>query len=1152
MSVKTVSNISNAYSTGGGGHNYEQQVQAMFLLSLLVDGFCPVLNKQVNEIHFQAKYDGYDVDDFVVITSSGKLLCQVKHSICISKSNRSFLSFISSAWSDYNKELFDKENDYIALVTEQIPFNAHQSLRFLHEMAIGSIDEREFYEKVGLNNFSSDNNRKVLTIIENCIEETHNAKPTQLEIWSFIKHFILLIFDLDCSESTNYALSTTLIKLSSSIESRTVWSRLVEYASLCNQSAASISKQNIDKSILDLFALNQNIQVQPVPVSEVDPFVLTVALIGTWRKDNGFDQHTIESISGLKYTVFESKAKNMLIQKPEYLCLSNGIWSVKNKEELLDQCKGMLFDDTIERTIVATQEVLSKSSKIIAVQPKYYYSSLDEYDNSVEIRNELSKSLCWINRHLSEISNCNKEKIETALNQMVKSLLNNANWILLASLRSCIQYLAELSPEVFLSSIELNIIDNPQEIVALFPCKDSTSFGQPNYITELLWALEVLAWSPEYLVRAIRVLGMLEALPYEQTNWHNTPINSIVSILLPCYPQTIADKDKRKNALSCLKTDNPNVYWNVIKMLLPNRTTSTTRTPKPQYLTIKMTEKTEVTNKELIDEYSYLLNIAVETCSNNAEKLAELSDQLVYMNENTLICYLVFVEKAFEEGTDEQKFSLWLQLKKEIVRIKPTEKMIIAKYLDRIQSVLEKHAPEDIRIKYRVIYLADNFLLENEYAADSWDYLENKKNEAVYDIYIQYGISETESFGRSVSNKFDVAYRLGKSLTIIDVSGIIDACFIGDVSKEFSARCIEEFVNNHQPETLLETSLCQKDEAFIVDLLSKIRFSFGMLEVVNRLIPSNYKYMEKAIMPYTLIGDDNAQLTYIVKSLMSCKRYVTALNLLSHSEYQGVIDLDTLFNLLKLVGTVESIGNETLDHYAVLEVLDWFQNQESISLESRSEIDFIYLPIFDDSIIKPHALYTRLSIEPEYFCDLIELFFKKDVAENKNKGKNKKTVVLNDAISERLFKILFKFQVVPGTDWNGNFDKNKFILWFSFVKNWSKVNKRYAVTMHTVGSGLSYSQLDSDRLPDKTIIEILNKAENEELRRGYFLGIVNQRGAHVVDPEGKPEYELAKEYSIRADVVEARGYSRYAELLRDISHHYEKEAERNINSSKNN
>lgn len=69
---------------------------------------------------------------------------------------------------------------------------------------------------------------------------------------------------------------------------------------------------------------------------------------------------------------------------------------------------------------------------------------------------------------------------------------------------------------------------------------------------------------------------------------------------------------------------------------------------------------------------------------------------------------------------------------------------------------------------------------------------------------------------------------------------------------------------------------------------------------------------------------------------------------------------------------------------------------------------------------------------------------------------------------------------------------------------------RYAITMQTVGSGLSYASLDDNGLPSYIVMEELNKPENEEMRRGYYIGIINQRGVHWVDSEGKEELELAK------------------------------------------
>ncbi|RHG26290.1 hypothetical protein DW265_06715 [Dorea longicatena] len=158
---------------------------------------------------------------------------------------------------------------------------------------------------------------------------------------------------------------------------------------------------------------------------------------------------------------------------------------------------------------------------------------------------------------------------------------------------------------------------------------------------------------------------------------------------------------------------------------------------------------------------------------------------------------------------------------------------------------------------------------------------------------------------------------------------------------------------------------------------------------------------------------------------------------------------------------------------------------------------------------------------------------------------------MNKSLSDRLCEILFQFKVTPGIDWNGNFDAKRFDYWMKTVKTWSRDNDRYEAAMHTVGSGLSYAELDEDKLPQTAVIEELNRVENDELRRGYYLGTINQRGAHWVDPEGKPELELAEDYENRANIAESRGYSRYAGILRVIADEFKREAKRNILEARN-
>ena len=450
-----------------------------------------------------------------------------------------------------------------------------------------------------------------------------------------------------------------------------------------------------------------------------------------------------------------------------------------------------------------------------------------------------------------------------------------------------------------------------------------------------------------------------------------------------------------------------------------------------------------------------------------------------------------------------------------------------------------------LRLRYRQLYLGKRCLFDKGNYSSTWRWLENEKRIAVKEIFEQYGIEETEAFGHYVKNIQDVATKLGCSLTSAQMSNVITACYLGLLTKDFTVLCVESYINKYGADKLLETSLCKMEENFILEILSSIPFSLELLQLVKHVLSDDVKYWEKASMPYCCGGDDIEELCTIIENLISCKRYVTAINIVGRSVFEAKLDPNSIQNLLRLAGTEESVNNETIDNYAVQKIIRWLQKQECISLEQLSDIEFIYLPVFEtDSEVKPHALNTRLSLDPDYFCSMMELFYKKH-------SDQKHEIELNNGIKDRLIKILFQFKVTPGYGWKGTFDEKRFRFWMDSVKNWSEENDRYVITMQTVGSGLSYAPLDVEKLPLRPIIEELNKPENHEMRRGYYLGILNQRGVYFVDPEGKPEKELAKDYNDRANAVESKGYSRYANVLRQISFYYNKEAMQNISGALN-
>ena len=1150
MTKNTVAKISNSFSTGGGGFNFERNIQAMFLLTLLIKGFCPVINEPTKKVCFQAKRLGYDVDDIVIFThrgqSEGKILCQIKHSIRINKKNRTLQEVINASWIDFNKENFDKQKDKIVLAVAQIDFKYQHSLKFLYNQAKTSISEKDFFNKVNLPNYSSDSNRKVLNSIRYCISKANGNKyPTDFELWEFCKVFVLMLFDLDYTdESINRVLIINLIKSNCNIDPFLVWSRLLEYSSYCDQNSAYIDIDSFDSEIKDFFYHKQVVLVQPPKlISPVDRFLPIVSLIGSWRENNYFDRTVIEKISGYKYEEFENIARSLLINNPDYFKLNNGVWKVIHKKELLEQFSKLFFDDLIERLFDSANKIYKQENKSLENKISYYIQSTDIYDNSLELRNSLLESMCLIKCNFSLFSNCNKEKLNTLTILFVRDILHDCECKRWLSLNKYLRYIVELEPYTFLKELESNIINNPKEILKLFPKQSSDYFMQDNNISELLWSLEVLAWSPDYMVSSIRCLGLLEALDYEKTNWNNTPINSIISILLPRYPQTLADYNTQKNALIGLQKDSSEVFWNVIIKLLPERVNSVMCNPKPRFMPIVIPDNISVNNKDMCNQYSMIMNLAVDFSKDKENRLAELVKTIAYMSETTLSRFLDYINKIDFSNSEEKIFNIWLNLCNYLN--KNTSSKVFRKQNERIKKIIRKIEPKDIKIKYKKLYLSKYVCSDKNDFLSDWDKLEKNKIKAIHQIFTKYGFKAVEAFGYSVNNLNDVGFKLGLKTSQKNVSLAIKNYYENTLDKIFFASFLCGFCKAQGAKSLLKTTLKKYNPIFISDVLSLVPFYDDLIPVVTKLLTKDDLYWEKASIAYTYQDSEIETLQLIVKKLLNSRRFITAINVIGHSNYKKAIAIKDLYNLLWQAGTEESIGNENLDIYSAQKLIGWLQEQKEIDIESLSNIEFIYLPILDRySRVRTKALDTRLSLDADYFCNMIERYYKKH-SETKSSQK------LNQEIAERLFKILHHYKIVPGTDWNGNFDEKKFKNWMNKVTDWSKINDRYEITMQTVGSGLSYSSKNEDSLSPEVIIQELNKPENENLRIGYKIGIINQRGVYTVDPEGKPEFELSKKYADLAKKAEKMGYSRYSDVLRSISENYKQEAIENIHRFKN-
>ena len=132
----TPKQLSNPFSTGGGGAIFESRVQAAFVALMLSKGVCPCLPSwQIYKVKLQGKYSGYATDDVIIfarhesLDREAKLIAQIKHSPAITKADTSFAEVIQSAWSDFqNPSVFEYGYDALALITGPLRPSYHENL----------------------------------------------------------------------------------------------------------------------------------------------------------------------------------------------------------------------------------------------------------------------------------------------------------------------------------------------------------------------------------------------------------------------------------------------------------------------------------------------------------------------------------------------------------------------------------------------------------------------------------------------------------------------------------------------------------------------------------------------------------------------------------------------------------------------------------------------------------------------------------------------------------------------------------------------------------------------------------------------------------------------------------------------------------------
>jgi len=872
-------------------------------------------------------------------------------------------------------------------------------------------------------------------------------------------------------------------------------------------------------------------------------------LLGGWNEDSKEDKAAVETLLGKGYGEWIETMREIALRPGTPLIHHNGTWKFVSRYEGWYTLGPQIFDEHLDRLKDVAIRVLGECDPKFELSPDQRFAASIHGKrrlNSVQLRKGLADTLALLGSHPKALISCSPGKAELISILVVRELLANADWKMWASLDGVIHLLAEAAPGEFLDAVEKCLLKSPSPIEEVFKQEGEGIFGS-TYMCGLLWALETLAWDPDYLIRVVVILGDL-ASKDPGGKWANRPANSLSEILLPWYPQTCASISKRRTAIATLLSEFPEVGWSLLLRLLPQSSQSATCSAKPSWRNLIPEDwKEGISGRDYWEQIDAYAEIAIGVAKQDAAKLGQLIDRLDDLPEparKQLLAHLV--TDAVRAIPHELRLQLWNRLVDLVARHKKYRDAtwaISSAELDEIASIAEQLAPESPVYRHRRLFTEQDFDLfeENGDFELQTKRLEQHREKAVSEIFTSNGLNAVIDLGRAVESPWRVGMSLGAVAPDPVDSEILPSLLD---SKE---EPLVHFVGGYTWSRFRKLGWAWVDRIIASDwtpaarglFLAFLPFDTEAWERVSHLLAEDesFYWTKTNANPYNTKG----RLEGVIDCLLKYDRVRAALGCL-----QKMIHTKEPINNKQAVRVIEAAMHSftkpnSMDARTLVEVIKALQEDEGTNQDDLFKIEWNFLPLLDrHNGATPKISERRLAQSSEFFCEVIRAIFRSD---NEERPLEEPTDQQKN-IASNAYRLLHYWQSPPGQQKDGTFKGEDLTKWIGEVEALCNKTGHFGVAMSHIGHVLVYAPQDPDGLwLHHSAASVLNAKDAERMREGFRMELYNSRGVHSFSA-GAEERALASKYRANAEAVESRGYHRLAKTLRGLAESYERDAER--------
>lgn len=881
--------------------------------------------------------------------------------------------------------------------------------------------------------------------------------------------------------------------------------------------------------------------------------LIPVVLAGSWSEDNDADRQAIAKLAGCEYEAISRTVTRWRSETDAPVRRIGETWRLTAPLDSWSRMVGYISESDLERYRKTVLEVLGESDPKLDLAPdERWLADLHRkrFKYSKTLREGLAESLILLAVVWEEAQRATLPVAYRLSHQIVTELLGNkANSKRWASLSDVLPELAEACPGAFLAALEDDLADESSDVKSLFvsegaPLRESARYPQ------LLWALEILSWYPEYLPQAAIALAKLERFAMA-TKIVNRPRKSLSEIFCTWHDNTAASLEERLQTIDLLLRDESEIGWQLLLTLLPKLHDVSGDAAEPRWRPKPETDP--LTNAEKWRARDEVIRRAIDSAANDGTRLtALLSEIALWSPEQRRILMRQMEAFSVACGDIAERTRFWNALREFIARHRAFPKAawsVNEAELFGFEQLLARFEPSD-RWE-RSLWLFDRDLPEvansSSYSAAERDAAE-KRADVAKEIYQEQGTDGLARFAQRVKMPWLVGIAAAEAVAEPEIDEQILDRFLAhreksarDCALAFAMRRRELNGSQWSDKILKSYSFdnwaADKKAEFCLCLPAGAE-TWGLVSGLGSEVDG--QYWSKTHV--SIIRFDNNESETAVGKLI---HFGHGLRALEQAGFQPEkLTPNTLIKVLEAafigLANADDLSHATMLQYYLERIFQKLRTSGEVPDVILGKLEWQYLPLLRFTS-NPATLHRFLQQDPEFFATVVEYAYEPD-----NKPDEQPTArnIPEDQRRNRArtaWDLLNSWHTPPGLEPNQKFDPIILKDWVVKARSLCLARGRSTWGDDRIGHLLAWVPNDPDGAwPHAAVRDLIEEAKSSALEAGIHAGRFNSRGVYTKDPleGGRGQREHAKQY--RTWAKRATRWPRTRKLLDSLADIYER------------